>query len=99
LELPCFLCARSADARGFLRIELESETITATFNSGNPAFHFKLNAGGTRWRQWFGFISEGIWHIWSGYDHILFLIALLCPLSCAGNRALGTARRHFGPHS
>jgi hydrogenase/urease accessory protein HupE len=25
------------------------------------------------------FVKEGIWHIWTGYDHILFLIALLLP--------------------
>ena len=24
-------------------------------------------------------IREGVWHIWSGYDHILFLLALLLP--------------------
>lgn len=26
------------------------------------------------------FIEEGVWHIWSGYDHLLFLLALLIPL-------------------
>ena len=25
------------------------------------------------------FLREGVWHIWSGYDHILFLLALLLP--------------------
>ena len=24
-------------------------------------------------------VTEGIWHIWTGYDHILFLLALLLP--------------------
>jgi len=26
-----------------------------------------------------GSVQQGIWHIWSGYDHILFLIVLLIP--------------------
>ena len=25
------------------------------------------------------FFREGVWHIWSGYDHLLFLLALLLP--------------------
>lgn len=25
------------------------------------------------------FVKEGVWHIWCGYDHILFLMALLLP--------------------
>ncbi|MDH5257723.1 MAG: HupE/UreJ family protein, partial [Gammaproteobacteria bacterium] len=27
----------------------------------------------------FRFLSEGIWHIWIGFDHMLFLISLLLP--------------------
>ena len=30
-------------------------------------------------RQFFTFGREGVWHIWSGFDHILFLLALLLP--------------------
>jgi hypothetical protein len=26
-----------------------------------------------------GFVREGVWHIWIGFDHILFLVALLLP--------------------
>lgn len=26
-----------------------------------------------------GFVREGVWHIWTGYDHVLFLLALLLP--------------------
>lgn len=25
------------------------------------------------------YVQQGVWHIWSGYDHILFLMALLLP--------------------
>jgi hypothetical protein len=33
----------------------------------------------TTWREFSQFAHEGIWHIWIGYDHILFLISLLLP--------------------
>src|SRR4029077_1826896 len=32
-----------------------------------------------RWQQFRDFVSEGIWHILKGYDHILFLLTLLFP--------------------
>ena len=31
------------------------------------------------WRQILHYVWEGAWHIWIGYDHILFLIAMLLP--------------------
>lgn len=42
---------------------------TATFNLGTPDRLSQLRA----------FLDEGIWHIWKGYDHILFLLTLLLP--------------------
>ena len=32
-----------------------------------------------RWHQFAEFVTEGVWHIWKGYDHILFLLTLLFP--------------------
>ncbi len=34
---------------------------------------------GSRWEAFVNFLKEGIWHIWIGYDHILFLLMLLIP--------------------
>jgi hypothetical protein len=48
---------------------LAQNSPTATANLRSPA----------RWDQFRAFIDEGIWHIWSGYDHILFLLTLLLP--------------------
>lgn len=31
------------------------------------------------WKQWLNFVREGIWHIWMGFDHILFIVSLLLP--------------------
>jgi len=32
-----------------------------------------------KWRALIDYIREGVWHIWIGFDHVLFLIALLLP--------------------
>src|SRR6185437_730884 len=48
---------------------LAAENRTATLNLGAP----------DRLAQFRAFLDEGIWHIWKGYDHILFLLTLLLP--------------------
>lgn len=35
------------------------------------------SAGGTR--EFLQFLREGVWHIWIGFDHVLFLLCLLMP--------------------
>ncbi|MFC5461413.1 HupE/UreJ family protein [Massilia niabensis] len=32
-----------------------------------------------RWRQFADYVRHGVWHIWIGFDHILFLLSLLLP--------------------
>jgi HupE / UreJ protein len=34
---------------------------------------------GTAWKQFMAYVHEGVWHIWLGFDHILFLLSLLLP--------------------
>ena len=31
------------------------------------------------WRQFKSFVIDGIWHIWTGPDHLLFILSLLLP--------------------
>ena len=33
----------------------------------------------SRWQTFKQYLVDGIWHIWRGYDHILFLLSLLLP--------------------
>jgi HupE/UreJ protein len=64
--------------RGLVRIEADGKIQIAAFSPGHPTQEFQLVspvAGG----QFFAFLREGVWHIWTGYDHILFLLALLLP--------------------
>lgn len=64
--------------RGLLQIHHESTTQTAVFSPEQSAEQFDLTTH-TFWREFFEFGREGVWHIWIGYDHILFLISLLLP--------------------
>lgn len=42
--------------------------------------------GGGAWATLSDYIVEGVWHIWIGLDHLLFLGVLLLPAALAGDR-------------
>ena len=64
--------------RGLLNIEHKGKTLTEIFSPEKKNIHINLNSLNS-WHQFIDFIKEGIWHIWIGIDHILFLLALLLP--------------------
>ncbi len=64
--------------KGLLRLTNGAETTTAVFGAGDSSLHFVLGQS-SRWRQMAAYAHEGLWHIWFGYDHVLFLLALLLP--------------------
>ena len=64
--------------RGLLRLEAAGQARTAIFSPQQPSQVFAL-AEISRWRQFADYAVEGVWHIWKGYDHILFLLSLLLP--------------------
>jgi hypothetical protein len=64
--------------RGILRLDYEGSTRTAILGPDDPTQRIELD-NANPWGQFLTFLNEGIWHIWAGYDHILFLIALLLP--------------------
>ncbi len=49
----------------------------AVFRLGEPLQH--VERGGDSKQGFLQFLRSGIWHIWTGYDHVLFLLALLLP--------------------
>ena len=67
-----------AQHRGLLRLEFGGKVQTAVFSPEKPAQQFELTVP-SRWRQFLAFVNDGAWHIWTGFDHILFLLALLLP--------------------
>jgi HupE / UreJ protein len=64
--------------RGLLRLDANGMTQSAVFTPDHPTQKFEF-AAPSPGREFLEFIREGVWHIWTGYDHILFLLALLLP--------------------
>jgi len=74
--------------RGLMRLESQGQTQTAIFSPDNATQPFET-AEVSRWLSFVDFGREGIWHIWIGLDHLLFLISLLLPsvfLQVSGRR-------------
>ena len=64
--------------RGLLNLSVDGATRTAVLGPQAATQTFEL-AQVSRWRQFVDFAREGVWHIWIGFDHILFLLSLLLP--------------------
>jgi len=64
--------------RGLLRFEHDGKIQLAVFAPTTKVQRFELGRPAPPARL-FAIVREGVWHIWSGYDHILFLLALLLP--------------------
>ena len=64
--------------RGLLRLTQDGEQTLAILRP--EARTFSAGAAHTQHASGFShFVVEGVWHIWIGFDHILFLVALLLP--------------------
>lgn len=64
--------------KGLLRLQYKGSSSTAIFSPEKATQEFSL-AAPSKWTQFADFLQEGIWHIWIGFDHVLFLLALLLP--------------------
>lgn len=64
--------------RGLLQVIGTDHEQAEVLSRESPGVTLNVSAPG-RWRQFADFVSEGIWHILKGYDHILFLLTLLFP--------------------
>ncbi len=73
------------DHRNFFIIEhnwktgtFNSEAIVGVFTPAQPSITIDLSTSST-WRGFVAMVGQGVWHIWIGIDHILFLVALALP--------------------
>jgi hypothetical protein len=64
--------------RGLLALRGAGHEQAAVLSRDSPQATLSVAAPG-RWQQFAGFLGEGVWHILTGYDHILFLLTLLFP--------------------
>lgn len=84
--------------RGLLKLDYKNANITTTktaiFGPDNASQSFVLEKT-SRFTEFKNYVIEGIWHIWTGYDHILFLISLLLPAVLVYNNKKWQAAPHF----
>lgn len=64
--------------KGLLQLRHEGQVATAIFAPDSARQSLRV-AGASGWRQFGDYVRHGIWHIWIGFDHILFLLSLLLP--------------------
>ena len=65
--------------RGLLSLTLQPGTTRTAVLGPQAAVQSFDAARPNRWQQWADYVREGVWHIWIGLDHILFLVSLLLP--------------------
>ncbi len=82
--------------KGLLRLEHGEGTRTAIFSPERAKQKFKL-AEFSVLTQFLDYGREGVWHIWIGFDHILFLLSLLLPAVLARRGARWEAIGKFRP--
>jgi hypothetical protein len=64
--------------RGLLQLRGGDRVHTAIFSPDQRFQQFNMGEVET-WRQLADYLWNGVWHIWIGYDHVLFLLTLLLP--------------------
>ncbi|PWF55725.1 HupE/UreJ family protein [Massilia glaciei] len=64
--------------KGLLKINHGGQLSTAIFSPDQPRQAMSL-ATPNRLQQFADYVWHGVWHIWIGFDHILFLLSLLLP--------------------
>jgi hypothetical protein len=64
--------------KGLLRLEYQGASSPGVFTPEKAAQEFSMAQPGS-WSQFLEYGRQGVWHIWIGFDHILFLLSLLLP--------------------
>ncbi len=64
--------------KGLVRVQTGSVISSGIFAAQENKISFNL-VHQSFFKQFFNYVKEGIWHIWSGFDHVLFLLSLLLP--------------------
>jgi hypothetical protein len=84
--------------RGLLNLSSGDANRAGIFSVDEPVQKFTL-AESSKSEQFADYLTEGVLHIWSGFDHILFLLSLLLPAvlvrSATSSRDVWTASPDF----
>ncbi|HWU69404.1 MAG TPA: HupE/UreJ family protein [Stenotrophobium sp.] len=64
--------------RGIVTIHAGSRIAEAVLGPKSPVTTLNLRKPDL-WQQFKSFLNDGVWHIWTGPDHLLFIFSLLLP--------------------
>jgi hydrogenase/urease accessory protein HupE len=64
--------------RGFFALEDARQTHIGVFSGETRSVSIAI-AQPDLWRSFVEYLRAGVWHIWTGADHLLFLLALMLP--------------------
>lgn len=67
-----------AQHRGLMNLKAERYQVSFVFSPDNKKYQY-VPGSMSQWQSFSTYIIQGVWHIWIGYDHILFLLSLLLP--------------------
>jgi hypothetical protein len=73
-----FLFDADPTHRGLVLYENDNVAATHVLSPSKAVLEFEPDRA-TMWSTFVDYVFEGVWHIWIGFDHILFLISLLLP--------------------
>jgi len=73
-----FLSGVDTTHRGLLHLEIDGTTHSAVLTPARTPQIFAAD-GHRTWRALTAYFADGVHHIWTGYDHLLFLCSLLLP--------------------
>lgn len=65
--------------RGLLALQAGAQTYSAVFGPQSGPLSFGGPATAALWPLLRSYFNEGLWHVWTGLDHVLFLAALFLP--------------------
>ena len=65
--------------RSLVRLDLDGLTHSTVMAPSSSVQGFKATEV-SKFAQFSEFLVQGVWHIWIGYDHVLFLLSLLLPV-------------------
>jgi len=82
--------------RGLAQVEGGELTQTGIFSPERRTWLVQLGSPNL-WQQFATYLREGVWHIWIGIDHLLFLLCLLLPAARGRDRVSGEPRAYGRP--
>lgn len=97
IHLP--LIARLARGhRQYLTVKSAQGSLVAQYilDAESPPI-FLQTPGADTYRVFRQYLAEGIWHIWFGFDHILFLLTLLLPAVLVYRKPRWQSQSNLGP--